>query len=379
MHGTHGVLPAPQNLGLGSEDDGVRALRDDGGLDAAADPKLGADMVVALYRVMVHARLLDERLGLLQRQGRVSLHVGSQGEEAAILGSAAALRDKDWIFPSGREFGAALWRGMPLASYVNHMFGNALDPMKGRQTPDHYGSRVARFAPIRSPVGTQISQATGFAWAARTKKDDTAALVYFGEGATSSSEFHAGANFAGVFRAPVVFFCFCRNRGGGGSAPAAPTASATLAAKGVAYGIPSVRCDGNDLFAVFKVTRDAILRASRGEGATFIEARTLRMPPAGPDRAAPASVIAEAWKKKDPLGRVRRHLELRGLWSEANQKDHEASAHADIDAALAAAEALPPPAVGTLFDDVYATLPRALDEERALLLASPRAQGLAKA
>ena len=216
---------------------------------------------------MVRVRALDERLLALQRQGRVGFHIGSQGEEAAILGSAAALRDQDWIFPcyTQRVRRRPVARGMPLAAYVNHMFGNAADPIKGRQMPDHYGAKVARFTSISSPVGTQITQATGFAWGAKLKKDDVATLVYFGEGATSSGEFHNGLNFAGVFQAPVVLFC--RNNGWAASVPAErQTASATFAAKGLAYGIPGVRCDGNDLFAVLKVTRDAIARASRGDG-----------------------------------------------------------------------------------------------------------------
>ena len=143
--------------------------------------------------------------------------------------------------------------------------------------PDHYGAKVARFTSISSPVGTQITQAAGFAWAAKIRKDDVVTLVYFGEGATSSGEFHNGANFAGVFRAPLLLFC--RNNGWAAS-PAAPTdrqtASPSFAAKGVAYGVPGVRCDGNDLFAVLRVTREAIARASRGEGPTLIEALTVR-------------------------------------------------------------------------------------------------------
>ncbi len=145
------------------------------------------------------------------------------------------------------------------------MFGNADDPAKGRQMPDHYTCRAAKFGSISSPIGTQITQAVGFAWAAKMKKDDLATLVYFGEGATSSSEFHNGMNFAGVFKTPTVFFC--RNNGWAISVPVErQTASASFAVKGVAYGIPGVRCDGNDLFAVFKVTRDAIAHAAARQG-----------------------------------------------------------------------------------------------------------------
>jgi len=278
-----GAAPAPHAAPTAPlEDDVVRVLRDDGSLDPEHDPKLDPDAVVAIYGAMVRVRLLDERLVGLQRQGRIGFHIGSQGEEAAILGSAAALREHDWIFPCYREFGAALWRGMPLAAYVNHMFGNEQDPMKGRQMPDHYGAKGARFTSISSPVGTQITHAAGFAWAAKIDRatarregralvgaEDVATLVYFGEGATSSGEFHNGMNFAGVFKVPLVLLC--RNNGWAqGHAAEKQSASVSFAAKGVAYGIPGVRCDGNDLFAVLAVTREARARAARGDGPTLI-------------------------------------------------------------------------------------------------------------
>lgn len=369
-----GAAPAPYpSMSSSLGDDVVRVLRDDGSLDPQGDPKLDPAEVVAIYRAMVRVRALDERLIALQRLGRIAFHVGSQGEEGAILGSAAALRAGDWIFPCYREFGAALWRGMPLPAYVNHMFGNAGDPIKGRQMPDHYASRVARFTSISSPVGTQITQAAGFAWAARIKKDDVATLVYFGEGATSSGEFHNGINFAGVFRAPVLLFC--RNNGWASSLAAdKQTASVSFAAKGIAYGVPGVRCDGNDLFAVLKVTREALARASRGEGPTLIEALTSRMPAAREG----AKEGEGSWRRKDPLARVRRHLEARGLWSETKQREHEGEVLAEIEAAVEAAEKLGPPPLPTMFDDVYAAPTPQLEEQRAALLSAPRAQGLAK-
>ncbi len=361
----------------GLEDEVVRVLRDDGSLDPDGDPQVAPSEIVAIYRAMIRVRARDERLVSLQRLGRIAFHVGSQGEEAAILGSAAALRERDWIFPCYREFGAAIWRGMPLTAYVNHMFGNEGDPIKGRQMPDHYGAKVARFTSISSPVGTQITQAAGFAWAAKIKKDDVAALVYFGEGATSSGEFHNGINFAGVFGAPVVLFC--RNNGWGASLPVErQTASTSFAAKGLAYGVPGVRCDGNDLFAVLKVTRDALARAARGEGATLIEALTTRMPGGRESAQSDGSVPSSGpSKRRDPLARVRRYPEAGGLWSDAKQRDHEGETLAEIDAAIDAAEKLGPPALPTMFDDVFGALTPQLDEQRAQLLAAPRAQGLA--
>jgi 2-oxoisovalerate dehydrogenase E1 component alpha subunit len=383
-----GAAPAPHTTNSNGplEDDVVRVLRDDGSLDPEHDPKLDSDSVIAIYGAMVRVRLLDERLVGLQRQGRIGFHIGSQGEEAAIVGSAAALRPHDWIFPCYREFGAALWRGMPLAAYVNHMFGNESDPMKGRQMPDHYGAKVARFTSISSPVGTQITHAAGFAWAAKIdratrKRDgrepldaaDVATLVYFGEGATSSGEFHNGMNFAGVFNVPLVLLC--RNNGWIQALPGErPSVTTSFADKGVAYGVPGIRCDGNDLFAVIAVVREAIARAARGDGPTLVEALTARMPPARDGAKDPN----DPWKKRDPLVRVRRHLEARGVWSEAKQREHEAATLAEIDAAIELAERVAPPALGTIFDDVFQTPTHSLDEQREELLASPRATGLAK-
>src|SRR5262249_35421674 len=238
----HGALPNPaaRHPGDAMEGDVVRVLRDDGSLDPALDPRLTESEGIGLDRAMVRTRLLDDRLTALQRQGRIGFHIGSLGEEAAILGSAFALRVQDWIFPCYREFGAALWRGMPLQRYVDNMFGNSNDPAKGRQMPDHYCYRQAKFTSISSPIGTQITQAVGFRWAAKMKKAHPATIAYMGEGATSSNEFHNGLNFGGVFKTPTVFFC--RNNGWAISVPTErQTASATFAEKGVAYGIPGVR------------------------------------------------------------------------------------------------------------------------------------------
>jgi 2-oxoisovalerate dehydrogenase E1 component alpha subunit len=358
-------------------DDVIRVLSDDGSLDPAHDPGLGMDEVVLLYKAMVRTRLLDERLVALQRQGRIGFHIGALGEEAAILGSAFAMRQNDWIFPCYREFAALLWRGMPLQRYIDNMFGNANDPVKGRQMPDHYCYRAGRFGSVSSPIGTQIVQATGLAWAAKIKKEDDVVLVYFGDGATSSSDFHNGLNFAGVFKAPVIFLC--RNNGWAISVPTErQTGSASFAAKGVAYGIPGVRVDGNDLFAVIRATRDAQARAARGEGPTLIEAMTYRMSGHStsddPKAYRPDSTL-DPWKRMDPIARVRRYLERAAGWAPARDKEIEAEADAEIRACVAAAEKTPPPPLESMFEDVYAELPWHLAEQLSELRAAPRAKG----
>jgi pyruvate dehydrogenase E1 component alpha subunit len=323
----------------------------------------------------VRTRLLDDRLTALQRQGRIGFHIGSLGEEASILGSAFALREQDWIFPCYREFGAALLRGMPLQRYMDNMFGNQDDPAKGRQMPDHYCFRKARFGSVSSPIGTQITQGVGFAWAAKLKREDLVALVYFGDGATSSAEFHNGLNFAGVFKAPAILFC--RNNGWAISVPTErQTASAGFAGKGVAYGIPGVRVDGNDVFAVIKVTRDAVARASRGEGATLVEALTYRLSGHStsddPKAYRPESGV-EPWRRLDPLARLRRHLERTVGWTEARDRESEAEADAEVRAAVTAAEKTPAPSIDSMFEDVFAELPWHLVEQREALRRGARA------
>jgi pyruvate dehydrogenase E1 component alpha subunit len=357
--------------------DVVKVLRADGTLDPTTDPRLATADVVRLYTAMVRVRLIDERLTTLQRQGRIGFHIGSRGEEATILGSAFAMRDRDWIFPCYREFGAALLRGMPLQRYVDNMFGNANDPARGRQMPDHYCWKAGRITSVSSPIGTQITQAVGFAWAARIKRDDLAVLSFFGEGATSSNEFHNGLNFAGVFKAPVVFLC--RNNGWAISVPAErQTGSATFAEKGVAYGIPSLRVDGNDLLAVIKVTQDAVARAARDEGPTLIEAMTYRLSghsTSNDPRAYRAEEVLDAWTPQDPLPRLRRHLERLRPWSDADDRAIEAELEVELKAAIAAAEQTPAPSLDSMFEDVFATPPWHLVEQREALKRGPRAKG----
>ncbi|HYO97511.1 MAG TPA: thiamine pyrophosphate-dependent dehydrogenase E1 component subunit alpha [Polyangiaceae bacterium] len=357
-------------------DDGiVRTLRDDLSLDPEHDPGLSNDEVLALYRHMVTTRQLDERLVGLQRQGRIGFHVGSLGEEGAILGSAYAMRKSDWIFPCYREFGAALMRGLELQVFIHNMFGNSKDTVQGRQMPDHYTCRRVGWGSISSPVGTQITQAVGFAWGAKIKKQDLAALVYFGDGATSSNDFHSGMNFAGVFKVPTVFFC--RNNGWAISVPTErQTASRTFAEKAAAYGIPGVRVDGNDLFAVVSVVRKAVLRGARGEGPTLIEALTYRMgghsTSDDPNRYR-ASDALEPWTTRDPVSRVRAYLEKHALWDSGAEERLLGEVDASFREAVQVAERTSLPALESMFEDVYERPPWHLQEQRAEVLTGPRA------
>jgi 2-oxoisovalerate dehydrogenase E1 component alpha subunit len=321
------------------------ALRDDGSVDPAHAAAVTADLAVALYEHMVLARALDERLVALQRDGAIASHSSALGEEAAIVGAVAAMHDDDWIFPGSREFAAALWRGMPLAAYAHHVFGTVRDVAHGRNAPDPPAWKAARVASVSPLVGTQITHAVGAAWAARIKKADVASLVFFGEGATSSGDFHTGLNFAGVTRAPVV--AVCRNNGFASSTPSSKqTASGGFAIKAVAYGLRGVRVDGADVFAVLGVVRDARARAAAGCGGTLVEA------------------IIPGRDRVDPIARMRRHLEARGAWDATREERLAAEVAADVERAIAEAATAARPPRDSIFADVYAELPWHLVEQR---------------
>ncbi len=358
-----------------AETDVVRVLREDGSLDAQHDPGLEMAEVVEIFKHMVRTRLIDERLVALQRQGRIGFHIGSLGEEAAILGSTYAMRQKDWIFPCYREFGAVLMRGFELQRFVDNMFGNENDPVKGRQMPDHYTCRAVRWGSISSPIGTQMTQAVGLSWAAKLRKEDTTCLVYFGDGATSSAEFHNALNFAGVFKTPTIFFC--RNNGWAISVPTErQTASRTFAQKGIAYGIPGVRVDGNDVFAVVSVTRRALARAAAGHGPTLIEALTYRMgghsTSDDPNRYRPSDELVP-WVDRDPLERLRHYLTRKGQWNDDAHQALRVETEGKLKDAVAIAEKTALPSLESMFEDVYGRVPWHLEEQRRQLLAGPRA------
>jgi pyruvate dehydrogenase E1 component alpha subunit len=338
-------------------------------IDAMHAATVSDELAVALYEQMVLARELDDRLVVLQREGRIVSHSSAAGEEAAIVGAAAALRDEDWVFLASREMAAALWRGMPLSACAHHVFGTVQSAGMGRNAhapPFWKATRVASVSPLS---GTQIPHAVGVAWAARMRKEDVASLVFFGEGATSSGDFHTGLNFAGVTKAPVL--AVCRNNGWATSTPASrQTASDGFAIKAVAYGLHGVRVDGGDVVAVLGVVREARARASAGEGGTLIEAVT------SPRREGETD---ESWANRDPIARMRRHLETRGLSSAERDVGLLSEVRGDVDRALAEAAASPAPGRTAIFDHVYAVEPWHLREQRmnveAFEPAGPAAEG----
>ncbi len=331
----------------------------------AVVPEIDRDDLIRLYRAMLLNRRVDERMLKLQRQGRISFYVGAAGEEGAIIGSAFAMQDDDWLIPCYREAGAAFLRGYSLKDFTNQLYGNFEDEIKGRQMPCHWASRELRLASVSSPVGSQIPHANGFGLAAKFTGRKEVALVYFGEGATSEGDFHVACNIAGVFKAPVVFFC--RNNQWAISVPSeVQTASETFAIKAKAYGIEGVQVDGNDVLAVYQVTAEAAEKARRGEGATLIEAITYRQgahTSSDDPRAYRSDDEVAVWKKRDPIERFRIFLVDQGYWSAAQDKKLEEELNEEIQTAVRTAEKLGPPDIETVFQDVFAEMPWHLREQ----------------
>ncbi len=327
------------------------------------DPGLSGEELIHCYRTMLLVRAFDDTCLKLQRSGRIGFSIPNKGVEATQVGAASALRKSDWIFPSYRDFGMALYHGVRAAEMMHNMFGNARDGAKGRQMPVHFSFvDPIRFFSISSPIGTHLPQAVGAAYAMKLRREDHVALVSFGDGGTSSLGFHSGMNFAAVWKAPVVFLC--QNNGYAISCPVEEqTASDGFAIKAAAYGMPGVVVDGNDLLAVRKVTLEAVERARAGHGPTLIEARTFRMgghsTSDDPSRYVPKELI-EAWAKRDPVERFEKFLASAGLWSEDLRTQLEADCKREITEGVREAEAVDRPALETIFTDVYAQLPEHL-------------------
>ncbi len=317
---------------------------------------LTANDLKSLYRWMVTARVFDERALALQRQGRLGTYAPLSGQEAAQVGSAYALKPEDWMFPSYREHVIQVMRGQKWLDVLTYWGGNE----EGNRIPEG----VNNFT-ISIPIATQMLHAVGAAWAAKIKGDKACSIVYFGDGATSEGDFHEALNFAGVFQTPTVFFC--QNNQYAISVPRArQTAAATIAQKAIAYGIEGVQVDGNDVFAVYKATQDALARGRNGGGPTLIEAVTYRLShhTTADDwtRYRPAAEV-EMWKEKDPIKRLRLYLERKGLWSEQAEAKLLEAAKGEIAQAVAQYEALPQRDVAEIFNYMYAEMPWNLKEQ----------------
>ncbi|MDH5403545.1 MAG: pyruvate dehydrogenase (acetyl-transferring) E1 component subunit alpha [Candidatus Heimdallarchaeota archaeon] len=328
------------------------------------EPIIPNDELLHWYEIMVQIRTLDTKGIRLQRQGRVGFHIFTTGQEGHI-GIAAALGSDDWVYPAYREHGAALLRGLPLEDIIHHLFANDLDTQKGRRLPGLFGEKNINFVNPSAPIGTQIVQAAGTAYASKYKKDGNVVAVFFGDGATSSNDFHSGMNFGAVFKTPTLFVCM--NNQWAISVPLhQQTAAEKIVDKAIGYGIHGIQVDGNDILAMYQVAKEAVERARNGEGPTFIEALTYRLGPHtssdDPSRYREDSDV-ENWKNKDPIVRFKKYLIKKGILTE--DQDKEMWDHYDnlINELIDQASKRPLPSIETMFDDVYETLPWHLKEQ----------------
>jgi len=322
----------------------------------AAAASRAAQEAAALYQHLVRLRLVSARMVALQRAEKIAFHASSIGEEAAIAGAAFAMREHDWVFPGVREWGAALVRGASIDTYVHHAFGDALDPAKGHAPPDHLPARKLRVVAPSGVVGAHLPQAVGCAWAAKIRKDDVVALALFGHDVTDTGDLHNALNFAGVMKAPVVFFCRADGRRG--------TKYEPVSERAAAYGIASAQVDGGDAVAVATVVREAVRRASEGKGATLVEATTR---PLAPSEAALENGTVLSLGDADPIVRLLRFVGPEGVKRhvDANLEESIAQAvRAEIGNAIVAAERAGAPASSSIFDHVYATVPAHLAAQR---------------
>jgi pyruvate dehydrogenase E1 component alpha subunit/2-oxoisovalerate dehydrogenase E1 component alpha subunit len=347
-----------------------RVMRDDDTLDPDAARDFDDALLVRIYREMKRLRVLDERMLTIQRQGRIGFYGEVKGQEATPIATGFAVEQDDWVFPALREGAIMLVRGFPLDRYVAQCFGNSCDVLKGRQMPSHYSGRAVNQVAWSSCIGPQLPQAVGCAWAMKLQHKRSVAIGFMGDGATSQPDFHNAMNFAGVYKLPCVLVC--QNNHWAISVPSArQTASPTFASKAIAYGMPGVRVDGNDVLAVLKVMRDATARARRGEGATFVESVTYRMGAHSssddPTRYRSNDEVA-SWAKKDPVDRMRRVMVKRGLIDDAKDQALFDEVDAEVKAAIAKVENEPMPARESVFDDVFATLPWHLEEQKREML-----------
>ncbi|XP_076961172.1 2-oxoisovalerate dehydrogenase subunit alpha 2, mitochondrial-like [Bidens hawaiensis] len=332
--------------------------------------KITKELAVKMYTNMATLQVIDTIFYEAQRQGRISFYLTTTGEEAINIASAAALSNNDFVFPQYREPGVLLWRGFTLQEFANQLFGNKHDYGKGRQMHVHYGSKKHNYVTVSSPIATQIPQAVGAAYSMKMEKQDSCTITYFGDGSSSEGDFHAGLNFSAVMEVPVIFFC--RNNGWAISTPISDQLRGDgIVVRGKAYGIPSIRVDGNDALAVYSAVYEARKMAIENQTPVLIEALTYRVGhhSTSDDSTKYRPVDEIEWWRNDqsPVKRFRKWIENKGWWSNDNESQHRSNIRKELAQAVQNAERTQKPPVADMFNNVYDVSPKNLNEQKESL------------
>ncbi|MEM3227617.1 MAG: pyruvate dehydrogenase (acetyl-transferring) E1 component subunit alpha [Candidatus Micrarchaeaceae archaeon] len=338
------------------EIENLQILDENGNIDASLLPSSITDeLAIQMYKYMSFARALDAKTLSLQRQGRAVTYAPLVGEEATQIGSALAMRKNDLFVPNFRQHGVYLVRGLPLELYFIYWRGFE----EGGAIPEGVNG-----FPVIVPVGSQVPHAVGIAFAQKYKKTGNAVVTYVGDGGTSEGDFYEAINFAGVFKVPLVVLI--ENNQWAISVPREKqSAAGTLAQKAFAAGIKGLQVDGNDVFAVYKAVSDAIAGVAAGDGPALIECVTYRMSmhtTADDPAKYRKDEEVEAWKKKDPIARLRKYLAAKGLWDDAKEQEMEAQQSTEINDAVKKAEEFKADPT-SMFKHVYSFIPEVLDDE----------------
>lgn len=336
-------------------------LDQNGQIDKSLEPQLSDELLLKLYRAMLLGRRFDERMLILQRQGKIGTFAPVKGQEAQV-GAVAALNPEDWVVPSFRETPVEIWLGKPMETILLYYSGYN----EGGDIPEGLN-----LLPISVPVGSQMLHAVGIGYAMGYRGQKSVVATFFGDGATSQGDFHEALNYASVYRAPVIFIC--QNNHWAISLPRnQQTHSKTLAQKALAYDMPGLQVDGNDVLAVYKAARDAAERARRGAGPTLIEMVTYRLSmhttADDPKKYRTQEEVAE-WEKRDPIIRFEKYLRDKQILDDQKIQSAAEEVKNEIGAAehrwseVAEKEVNPL----TMFDYAYAELTPSLRDQKEML------------
>ena len=335
----------------------LQILNENAVCDEKNKPKISEDVLREMYKYLILTRTFDDKALKLQRQGRLGTYAPMRGQEAGQIGSAFALAKDDWIFPAFRENGVYMIKGVSADMLFRYWAGDE----RGMQIP-----KGINILPVSITVGAHLPHAAGAAMGFNYLKQKNVAVVYFGDGATSEGDFHEALNFAGVFKAPCIFIC--QNNQWAISLPVKEqTASQTIAQKAIAYGIAGIQVDGNDVFAVYKATMDAVARARNGLGATLIECFTYRLADHTTSDDAKkyrSEDEVRSWELKDPILRFEKYLVSKNVINPVIIGKVKAEAEQQIERAVKMAESAKPQPPTEMFDYLYSDMTDEMKEQR---------------